>query len=57
MDIKQEFDYKIDNSTKVNKSAKDNIPDMFKIYNELYAQMIRIVESGIGVDLRRNTYQ
>lgn len=26
MDAKQEFDCKIDNSTKVNKSAKDSIP-------------------------------
>ena len=51
MDIKQEFDYKIDNSTKVNKSAKDNIPDMFKVYEELYSQMIHAIESGIGVDL------
>ena len=57
MDIKQEFDYKTDNSTKDKNRAKDNIPDMFKIYNELYTQMIRIVESGIGIDLRRNTYQ
>ena len=57
MDIKQEFNRSIDNSTKDKNRAKDNIPDMFKIYNELYAQIIRIVESGIGVDLRRNTYQ
>ena len=57
MGIKQEFDYKIDNSTKVNKSTKDNIPDMFKVYDELYRQMIHAIESGIGVDLRRNTYQ
>ena len=53
MDIKQEFDCKIDNSTKVNKSAKDNIPDIFKVYDELYRQMIHVIESGIGVDLRK----
>ena len=57
MNTKQEFDYKIDNSMKVNKSVKDNIPDMFKVYDELYRQMIHAIESGIGVDLRRNTYQ
>lgn len=57
MDAKQEFDYKTDNSTKVNKSAKDSIPDMFKVYDELYRQMTHAIESGIGIDLRRNTYQ
>ena len=57
MDITSELKCKIDNSTKVNKSAKDNIPDMFKVYDELYRQMIHAIESGIGIDLRRNTYQ
>lgn len=57
MNITPQSKCKIDNSEKVNISVKDNVPDMFKIYNELYAQMIRIVESGIGIDLRRNTYQ
>lgn len=57
MDIKQEFDCKIDNSEKVNITTKDSIPDMFNVYNELYAQAIHTFESGIGIDLRRNTYQ
>ena len=53
MDAKQEFNRSIDNSTKDNKSAKDNIPDMFKVYDELYRQMIHVIERGIGVDLRK----
>ena len=53
MGIKQEFNRSIDNSTKDNKSAKDSIPDMFKVYDELYRQMIHVIESGIGVDLRK----
>lgn len=51
MNTKQEFDYKIDNS------VEDNIPDMFKVYNELYTQAIHTFESGIGIDLRRNEYK
>lgn len=57
MGAKQEFDCKIYNSTKDRNPTKDNIPDMFKVYNELCAQAIRAFESGIGIDLRRNTYQ
>ena len=57
MDAKQEFDCKIDNSTKDKNRAKDNIPDMFKVYDELYRQMTHAIESGIEIDLRRNTYQ
>jgi hypothetical protein len=57
MDIIQEFDCKIDNSTKDRNPAKDNIPDMFKQYNELYGSMIHVFDSGLGTDLRRNTYQ
>lgn len=57
MDIKQEFDCKIDNSTKDRNPTKNNIPDMFKVYDKLYRQMTHAIESGIGIDLRRNTYQ
>lgn len=51
MDITPELKCDIDNS------AKDNIPDMFKQYNELYTSMIHVFDSGLGIDLRRNTYK
>lgn len=51
MDIKQEFNYVVNNS------AGNNIPDMFKQYNELYASMIHTFDNGVGIDLRRNNYK
>lgn len=51
MDIKQEFNCNVNNST------ENNIPDMFKYYNELYTTMIHAFDNGTGIDLRRNNYK